>query len=387
MKEFFAKQRRWILPVGVIVIAYAIASVIRTSGPKVEVIEPEVRPLVVRVVEVQPESARLSVHSQGQVDAEHMIDLINEMPGRIVAVMPAFVAGGYFKKGDVLIEIDPTDYELAKVRAAAAVAEEQEELEIERSEAELANQGLFPLREAKVASAEAKLRSAEAELAQADADLKRTRVRAPFDGRVLFTSADLGQYLSQGEEIGRLYSTRIAEVRLPLSDEQLRHLDFPFGRAPGVKLPDTPVELTAKVAGEELSWAGRLDRMEGAVDPDNRVWYAVARVDDPYGLNSAVAGSPLAMGLFVEAEITGRMVDGAFRLPRVALRNGDEVLIVDAGNKLRSRQVEVLRTDFETVLIASGLQPGDTVCVSPIEVFVDGLQVSTVRQADKLAEN
>ena len=118
--------------------------------------------------------------------------------------------------------------------------------------------------------------------------------------------------------------------------------------------------------------------MEGAVDPDNRVWYAVVRVDDPYGLQDPELQTPLAVGLFVEAEIEGRTVDNVFRLPRSALRNKDSVLITDADNRLRRRKVDVLRTDFESALISSGLQAGDRVCVSPVEAFVDGLLVEIV---------
>ena len=304
------------------------------------------------------------------------------MQGNITRVAPAFVAGGYFKTGDTLLEIDATDYELARVRAEARVAEETETLEVEKSEAELAAEGLFPLREARVASAEARVQSARAELAQAEADLKRTKIRAPFDGRILFTQVGLGQYVSKGQALGRLYSTGIAEIRLPLTDQQLGYLDLPFGARPTDDLPEIAVTLRAEVGGRATEWIGRLHRMEGAVDPDNRVWYAVVRVDDPYGLQRTEQQTPLAIGLFVEAEIGGRIVDDVFRLPRAALRNESNVLIVDTGNRLQRRKVNVLRTDFESVLISSGLEAGERICVSPVEAFVDGLLVKIVTESE-----
>jgi RND family efflux transporter MFP subunit len=363
--------------------------VIRNLGPELEVINPEPQPLVVRVVTVQPEQVQLTVSSQGEVNAEHMIELISELQGRVTRVAPAFLTGGYFKTGDVLLELDRTDYELARVRANAKVAEAKEDLGVEESEAELAAKGLFPLREAKVASAQARVQSALAELAQADADLMRTRIRAPFEGRVLFTQADLGKYVSKGEPLGRIYSTGIAEIRLALTDQQLRYLDLPFGTGTNELPLDTPVALRAEVGGRQVEWQGRLHRMEGAVDPENRVWYAVARVEDPYGLNAEGQQAPLAVGLFVSAEITGRTVDHVFRLPRAALRNEDDVLVVEADNLLRRRKVEVLRTDFASAYITGGLKSGDRVCVSPVEAFVDGLLVETVPDAssDQLAVN
>jgi RND family efflux transporter MFP subunit len=378
MKAFLAHYKKWLLPVAVLAVAYGVAFVIRNTGPQIEVVTPEPQPLVVRVITAQPEHVRLTVASQGEVQAEHTIDFASELQGRITHMSPAFVTGGYFKAGDVLLELDSTDYELARVRAEARVAEEIEAMEVEKSEAALAAEGLFPLREARVASAEARVQSARAEVAQAEADLKRTRIKVPFDGRVWFSQVDLGQYVSKGQALGRLYSTGIAEIRLPLTDQQLRYLDLPFGARPTDKLPETPVTMRAEVGGRAAEWQGQLHRMEGAVDPDNRVWYAVVRVEDPYGLEHPEQTTPLAVGLFVEAEIKGRAVDNIYRLPRSALRNEDSVLIADPDNRLRRRKVEVLRTDFQTVLISGGLEAGVRVCVSPVEAFVDGLIVEIV---------
>ena len=203
-------------------------------------------------------------------------------------------------------------------------------------------------------------------------------MRAPFDGRVLFTSVDLGQYVNKGEALGRIFSTDIAEIRLPLTDQQLQFLDLPFGTGSNEQLLNTPVTLRAQIGGTAAEYPAYLHRMEGAVDPDNRVWYAVARVDDPYGLNNEAQTTPLVVGLFVEATIEGRTVDGVYKLPRSALRKEDGVLVVDASNRLRQRQISLLRTDFESAYITSGLEPGDRVCVSPVEAFVDGLLVEVV---------
>ncbi len=381
MHPLIARHRKWLLPTAVIVVAYGIATVIRNSGPQVEVIVPEPQAVVIRVVTAAPAEVQLTVSSQGEVDAEHSIELISEATGKVRRASSAFVTGGYFDTGDVLLQLDPTDYELAKIRAEAAVAEAAEELAIEKSEAELAQEGLFPLKEAKVESARARLQSAEAELAQAEVDLARTRVRAPFDGRVLFTQVDLGQYVSKGEPLARIFSTNRAEIRLPITDQQLRYLEQPFGSGRDAGPLNTAVTLRAEVGGQKVMWQGYLDRMDGAVDNDKRVWYAVAYVDDPYGLQSEAPVTPVVVGLFVEAEITGRTVSDVYRLPRSALRNGDQVLIVDADNRLRQRPIEVLRTDYDYVYVATGLEGGQRVCVSPIDIFVDGLVVEIVEES------
>ncbi len=380
MKQFVSKYKNWLGPLVVIGVAYSLAIVIRNSGPTVEIVTPEPQKLTVRVVTAQPESTRLFVSSQGQVDAQYMIDLVSELPGGVTSVAPAFVTGGYFSAGDVLLEIDATDYKLAKIRAEAKVAEAREDLEIEKSEAELAAKGLFPLREAKVASADARLASARAELSQAEADLRRTKITAPFDGRVLFTSVGFGQYVSTGQALGRIFSTAIAEIRLPLADKQLQYLSLPFGLRGNEKLPHSPVTIRADVGGVTAEWEGYLHRMEGAVDEKTRVWYAVARVDDPYGIAATQSGVPLAVGLYVDAEIRGREAAAVYRLPRIALRKQKYILVVDNESRLRRREVEVLRTDFESVLISEGLQAGDQVCISPVEAFVEGLNVQVMNQ-------
>ncbi len=171
---------------------------------------------------------------------------------------------------------------------------------------------------------------------------------------MLTTEVDLGQYVAKGAPLGRIFSTAIAEVRLPLTDSQLRYLDLPFGSGSNARTLDIPVTLRAEVGGRPAQWQGLLQRMEGAVDPENRVWYAVARVEDPYGLQREGLQTPLVVGLFVEAEIAGRTVNDVYRLPRSALRNRSDILIVDGESRLRMRKVEVLRTDFDSVLVAAG---------------------------------
>lgn len=377
--------KKWLLPLVVVGGAYGLALLIRAGGPEVEVITPAPQATVVRVVSAQPETVQLTVESQGEAGAEHSIDLTSELAGKVLTVSPTFVSGGYFSTGDVLVQIDPTDYRLAKIRAAAAVAEAEEELSIEKSEAQLASEGLFPMMEAKVASAEARVQSARAELAQAEADLERTFIRAPFDGRVLFTQVDPGQYVGKGASMARIFSTGRAEIRLPLTDQQLQFLDNPFGTGRGGGRLDTPVTFRAAVGGRPAEWQGYLERMDGAVDDDNRVWYAVAYVDDPYDIQGRRESAPLVVGLFVEAEITGRQIADVYRLPRSALRNEDQVLVVDADNRLRQRRVEVLRTDFASVYVAAGIAVGERVCVSPVDTFVDGLLVEAVEETGALA--
>jgi len=145
--------------------------------------------------------------------------------------------------------------------------------------------------------------------------------------------------------------------------------------------PGPEVQLRAEFAGEPRTWIGRIVRTEGEIDAKSRMVHLVARVEDPYGQNGTTGSAPLAVGLFVDAEIQGRRVENVFVLPRTALRTdagSDLVYVVDAGDRLRFKTVDVLRAKREDVVIGGGLRPGDRVCVSPLAAAVDGMAVRIV---------
>ncbi len=347
---------------------------------------------VVRVVSVQSENIRLSIHSQGTVTARTVTELIPEIAGRIIYISPALVSGGFFKKGEVLLRIDPHDYELALTRAEAEVAQAELRLEQEKAEAVVAaseweelgsNKKASPLvlREPQVAQAEAALKAGRATMEQAKRDLERTEITAPFDGRVSEENVDVGQYVSRGVALAQLYSTDIAEIRLPLPNEELAYVDIPlshhYDEKSGVLGPE--VRIKARWAGKDYRWNGRIVRTEGKIDSNTRMLYAVAQVKDPYASRNDSSRPPLAVGMFVEAEVLGRVLSGAVILPRDAIRGSNTVYVIDSDNKLYSRDVDIFKRERERVFVRSGLEDGERVCISPIEVVIDGMEVQVAQ--------
>ena len=232
------------------------------------------------------------------------------------------------------------------------------------------------LREPQVAEARAALAAAEAALAQAERDIERCTVRAPYAGRVRSKAVDVGQFVARGAELARLYAIDYAEVRLPLADDELAFVDLPLAFRGDTATGDGPeVLLSARFAGREHVWEGRLVRTEGEIDPDTRMVVAVARVEDPYGRGGDERRPPLAVGLFTRAEIQGRVVEDVVVLPRRALRDGRSVLVVDGDDRLRIRPVEVLRSEGERVLLSAGVASGERVVATPLEIAVDGMRV------------
>ncbi|MCP5043271.1 MAG: efflux transporter periplasmic adaptor subunit, partial [bacterium] len=143
--------------------------------------------------------------------------------------------------------------------------------------------------------------------------------------------------------------------------------------------PEPRVLLRAHFAGRSHEWTGRIVRTEGEIDPKSRMVHVIARVEDPYGLAPGNGSkTALAVGLFVQAEIEGPLADNVLVIPRYAMRDGHSILVVDREDRLRIREVDVLRIDGEQALIRSTLGPGERICVSPIQIVVDGMHVLPV---------
>jgi len=289
-----------------------------------------------------------------------------------------------------LVSLDSRDYEYRLTQAKHQVAQAELALKMEEQQAEIAvqewkhmNQGAPPAlvsRQPQMAEAQTALESARASLAQASLDLERTHLTAPFAGRVRAKNVDIGRYITPGMSLATIYSTDIAEVRLPLPDQDLAYLDMPFDARPSAKT-DAPVILSAEFAGGLHEWHGRLTHFEGEVDPRSRMIYAVARIDNPYSLKNE---SPLTVGLFVKAQIIGKKVDDLIVLPRVAFREKDKVLVVDKQSRLYLRPVRVYRSEQDNVYVSAGLDDGELVCLSQPKTVIDGMAV-TVLPDDSLA--
>ena len=382
-----------ILPVLVVVAGALAARKMILSRPPVEVRDPEVMIPVIRTIQVYPESVRLSVRAYGTVVPRTQSVLAPEIAGRIIYVSPSLRSGGFFEAGERLVQLESTDYELAEVQARSAVSQAQLRLEQEQAEAAIALREWKSLgegeassllrREPQLALAQAALESARAASQQAQRNLGRTEIVAPFAGRVRRKQVDLGQFVTAGTSLATIYSVDSAEIRLPLPDEELAFVNLPLNyRGDHQPWPRPRVVIRARFAGSDHTWTGRIVRTEGEIDPQTRVVHAIAEVENPYGRGKDPTRPPLAVGMFVEAEIMGHLAENIFQVPRAALRGKDRVVVVDEDSRLRFRRVEVLRRSNDTVLISKGLEPGERVSVATLESVVDGMQVRVLEEAE-----
>jgi len=381
---------RLLAPALVLVAGFVIVQVLVAAKPEPEKTDDEARPISLYVDEVTSEVVTISVKTQGEVRPKTEIDLVPQVSGRIVAMSESFNEGAEFAPDSMLMKIDPADYEVAVVRAEARVAEAQTELERELATAQIKKDEWsndrqtqeptpFALNLTQVAGAEANLRSAQADLKKARLDLERTEIRLPFYGRVRERNVGIGQYVTVGTTMGRVFSIDTVEVRLPLTDAQLVELNLPMGFMSTDPAAAPKVNFKAALGNREYIWQGHIVRVDAAVDQDTRLIYATSEVADPYGLG-ATEGMPMAVGMFVAAEIEGVSEQSAYVMPRLALRNQDKVYVINAENRLEIRTVNVISTSEERVLVSSGVNPGDLVVTSTLPNAVDGMEVEPVHR-------
>lgn len=343
----------------------------------------EVEPPLVEVIEAQQAVVRLVVQTEGTVAPRTESELVPEVAGRVVEISQSLAAGGFFDKDEVLIRVDDRDYKLAVTRAEAAVAQAKLRIAVEEQEAAVAKQEweslgegeptALALRVPQLAEANAGLASAEAALEQARTDLARTVIRAPYDGRVRQKRVDVGQFIQRGISVATIYSTDIAEVRLPIPDDQLAFLTLPLAFRGDDAGSGPAVTLRTNFAGREHNWRGRIVRTEGEIDPRTRMVHAIAQVKDPYA-PTAKGKPPLAVGMFVQADIQGDSVR-VVPLPRTAMRGENQAWVVTEDNRIEFRELDIYRLERDRVLVTGGVGPGERVCSSTLEAAVNGMQV------------
>ncbi|MEM9744344.1 MAG: efflux RND transporter periplasmic adaptor subunit [Pseudomonadota bacterium] len=382
-------MKKVLLIPGAIVLGFVgIAATLIVTAEELEPSAPEPVPLSVRVIEVEPERVTLTVRSQGTVEPARETQIIPEVSGRVEWLSPNFAPGGRFEAKEPLLRIAAGDYTNNAARARASVQRTEAELENARFEherlTELAKRQLVAtsqleaalrtLRVARAAHDEALVSFKQAQL-----DLERTTLRAPFDGLLERENVDLGQFVARGNAIADFYSESDVEVRLPLADRQLAFLDLPLGARGTLADAVRPLAtIAASYGGTELNWTARITRTEAAIDRTSRMLYLVARLDASRGPIAPTAG------LFVNATIEGRTVEGVYVLPRSALRENNRVITVDAENRLRFRTITPLRIEDELLLVEDGLDPGDRVCVSQIQTVVEGMRVLPISDPEPL---
>lgn len=383
------KRSKFFLPILLLVAAGGIATLLIVSKPEVEKEENEFPPLVVEVSEASLDEELRSSGFQGAVRAKTDIQLVAQVTGKVTEVSDKFIEGGQFAKGETILRIDDADYRVALKLAEASVAEASVELDIEKASAEtnkrewqdLVGESLDkanPLRlnKPQVQRARARLDAAKAQLAQAKLDFDRTRISAPFDGRIMSKAAELGQFVARGSSIGRVFSTDSVEIRIPMSDTQISELGLSLGQIPN-KTDMIEARVSTRFGESDYHWQGYLKSIDASVDSETRLLFGTIVVDQPFEVTSG-SGFPLAPGLYVDVELDAAEKVTGVSIPRTALRSGNTIYVVEDG-KIKFKRVSTLFTSPEVAVLRvdtdESILPGEMVVTSPVPGAFNGMAV------------
>jgi len=352
--------------------------------------EQDLQAPLVEVVQLHSKDIPMVVQGYGTVNPKVEVDIIPEVAGKVVYIHPELIVGGLIPADKTILRIDPRDYELAVRQAEAAVADAKVLLETEQAEAEVARtewKQLHPdteptsplvLRQPQIRKAKALLDSSEAQLATAQLRLERTNLSLPFDVLITSENVDLGQYVVTGQSLGKGYGTNSVEIEVPLMDSELAWFDvfensiFSNGGSNSAK--GAPAEVKATFAGTEHTWKGNVVRTTGQVDKMSRMISVVVEVPKPFDvLNSR---PPLLPGVFTEVLIQGNTLRNAVAVPRDAIREGNQMWIVN-GNRLGVRPLKIVRADKNFAYVVSDDLDGAKVVLSSLDAPIDGMKVRT----------
>jgi len=343
---------------------------------------------LVKVERLDRRDIQMIIRGYGTVNPRLQVEIVPQVSGKVVWVNPQFKAGGFIRRGELILKIDPRDYELSLRQANAAVAEAQVMLDLEKAEAKIAKeewQQLHPgqepdsplvFREPQIRQAQARLESANAGLATADLNLERTQLSLPVDAMIMSEKIDLGQYVMIGQSMGAAYGIESMEIEVPLEDKELAWLDIPDNTV-SVNAAESPkkgaiARVSANFAGKEKCWPGYVVRTTGQVDITSRLISVVVEVSEPF--KDSGSTPPLLPGMFVEVSIEGNILKNAIAVPRDAMHNNNEVWVAKDG-QLYVRPLDIVRADRDFAYADSGLDDGDMIIVSSLDTVIEEMKV------------
>jgi len=380
-----------LLPFVLVMLALGAAAILHLMKPEAVRAPVTIAAVAVETEILQSESVFLTVESQGTVEPRTRTNLVSEVSGTILSVSDKFVVGGKFEAGELLLRVDPTDYQVALQRAEALLKGAEAQLIFEKARSAqakkeweftgrpLSEAPLLALRVPYLAEAEANIEQAKAEVERARVKLEKTRIKAPYNGIISRKNVDIGQFVSAGIPLAETFAVDFVEIRLPLSDQDLSKMsDLDFTDA----LRGKKVNLLGFANGRSSSWEGRAERFERVVEQTNRSQYLVVRVGNPYDLKDLNSrANPLLVGTFVTADFVGRELPNVFKLRRSGLIQGDRVALIEANSRLKLVDVELTYAD-DNYYYVSGLDESSEIVTSSIGIPVDGMVVE-VKNASK----
>ena len=414
-------NNKHIVALVILALGILLAMILISSRDEPEQLERKPSAPAVTVTTVAVESGRITVTATGTVQAAEESELASQVAGRVVSVSPDLKAGSRVAEGDVIVQLDPADYrnavhqaraEVAQAEVGVLQAEEESDLarrEFERyrnletgnsagtgfsvpetvaatqdAEAGSNEPSALTLREPQRRAAQAALERARARAEDAELALDRTRLRAPFDSYVRSENVSVGDYVSPGRVIARLYASDTVEVLVPMTARQASRIPglWQAGSGSGATIQ---AEVMMDYGDQRFSWPAEVARVQAELDAASRTLDVVLRVSRPFAGGQLQAGSaadsndapPLLVGTFVDVTLEGRALDAYLRVPRNAVRTGNEIWWVDSEARLHIAPVEVIQTLDNHTLVTGDFSSGEgyRVVISELDAVTEGMRV------------
>lgn len=380
------KLKKFLIPAAIIAFALIAKQVITSNPPENKRFKPSKAPqMTVEVLKLIPQDYQVELDSFGTVKPRTQSALVAQVSGQIHTVNAEFRDGGFFEQGDTLVQVDNRDY-VAEVKIAQsslmtakqALLEEQARTEQAKKDWSRLGNGTtasdLVLRKPQLAAAQANVLSAEAKLQKSELALERTKIVAPYAGRILRKHVDFGQVISNNMQIADIYAVDYVEVRLPIKNNDLALINLPEEFRNNAIATDRPlVHFSSDLMGQQL-WQGTIVRTESAIDDNSQQLYIVAQINNPFDLRNTNT-SPIKIGQYVTAKIQGKTIPQAIVIPNSAIYQGSYVYVEQDGVLFR-KDIEVRWQNAENAIIKSGLSAGENLVITPLGQVSSGTPVS-----------
>ena len=338
------------------------------------------------IVEIlTPKDFQIQISSNGTTTPLTQTVLTAEVGGEVIYRSKKFSEGSSVIEGEILAKIDDTDLQLQYKNALLQLANAEVQHSLQLAEAEVAKEAWekigdgvasdLTLKKPQLKQAEALLEVAKAQVSSAEKKLNKTEIVAPYAGRIQSVNIDLGTTIIPGQPVGALYTSSEIEVTLAVKDNDLQFLSIPMD---GRKLDPSEqalVEIRSFYKGKNQTWIGRLERVDGVIDPVTRMINLIAVFKNDF-IETDKPNLPI--GLFVEAQIDGIILKDIYSIPVNAISENNEVYIVNNDNELVLRQLSILKKYSDFVIVKDGLKAGERIVISKLSTASNGIKVNPV---------
>ena len=372
-------------PLFILVAAFAISYLLWLLG-QVQPDPVEEAPAPDVIVEIlTPENFQVQINSNGTTTPLTQTVLTAEVGGEVIYRSKKFSEGSSVIEGEILAKIDDTDLQLQYKNALLQLANAEVQYSLQLAEAEVAKEAWekigdgvasdLTLKKPQIKQAEALLEVANAQVSSAEKKLNKTEIVAPYAGRIQNVNIDLGTTIIPGQPVGAIYTSSEIEVTLAVKDNDLQFLSIPMD---GRKLDPSEqalVKIKSFYKGKNQTWVGRLERVDGVIDPITRMINLIAVFKNDF-IETDKPNLPI--GLFVEAQIDGIILNDVFSIPVNSISENNEVYIVNKNNELVSRKLSILKKYSDFVIVKNGLKAGERIVTSKLSTASNGIKVNPV---------